>query len=346
MEYRTKAVGAAALSLATLALTSFAWAADVAPMPAKAKPIIDVPFFRVNDNRLTYAYQFTGTSPGKPGETAKQVVAFTHFDVWAYGTNFFSVSLMKSDGADYAVPCRSPGQGCAGATEIYGLFRSTLGFNEVFNTKAFSAGPLRNVSFVFGADANTKNDFLAPAKRAVVAGLQFGFDLPYKGFFNVAPMYYQEWNHNSFLQTGTIVGPYPGIPDGVTRFNPTWAVEMNYYMDLGFLPESINYFSVSGRAGFYGPKGTGAAPGLVSPASDTKTEINSEPIRLTFDASKALWGPKYSHFVDVWVAYRYWKNKFGQDDSNVANRVCFTAAGVNNGSCTEKSLYAGVSVKF
>jgi len=121
---------------------------------------------------------------------------------------------------------------------------------------------------------------------------------------------------------------------------------MNYYMDLGFLPESINYFSVSGRAGFYGPKGTGAAPGLVSPASDTKTEINSEPIRLTFDASKALWGPKYSHFVDVWVAYRYWKNKFGQDDSNVANRVCFTAAGVNNGSCTEKSLYAGVSVKF
>ena len=24
-------------------------------------------------------------------------------------------------------------------------------------------------------------------------------------------------------------------------------------------------------------------------------------------------GPKYSHFVDVWVAYRYWQNKFGLD---------------------------------
>ena len=40
---------------------------------------------------------------------------------------------------------------CAGATEIYGLFRSTFGFNEIFNTKAFSLGPLHNVSFEVGA---------------------------------------------------------------------------------------------------------------------------------------------------------------------------------------------------
>ena len=52
--------------------------------------------------------------------------------------------------------------------------------------------------------------------------------------------------------------------------------------------------------------------------SATKTEFNSEPIRLTFDASKAFWGAKYSHFVDVWVAYRYWQNKFGLDHNNAA----------------------------
>ena len=44
-------------------------------------------------------------------------------------------------------------------------------------------------------------------------------------------------------------------------------------------------------------------------------EFNSEPIRLTIDASKAMWGAKYSHFVDVWVAYRYWQNKFGLDQT-------------------------------
>ena len=79
---------------------------------------------------------------------------------------------------------------CAGATEIYGLFRSTFGFNEIFNTKAFTMGPLRNVSFEVGMDANTENNFLAPAKRDVVAGLQFAFDLPYKGYVNVAPLMY------------------------------------------------------------------------------------------------------------------------------------------------------------
>jgi hypothetical protein len=74
-------------------------------------------------------------------------------------------------------------------------------------------------------------------------------------------------------------------------------------------------------------------------------EINSEPIRLTFDASKAVYGAKYAHFLDLWVAYRFWENKFGLDDQNVNNGVCYTN-GVNNRSCTEKSLYAGVTAKF
>src|SRR4030081_2503684 len=109
-------------------------------------------------------------------------------------------------------------------------------------------------------------------------------------------------------------------------------------MDLGFLPPNLQYFAVSGRAGFCGPKGRGDHAGYTLPAANnTKTEINREPIRLTFDASKAVWGDKYTHFVDVWVAYRYWENKFGLDDRNVANGVCFTN-GVNNHSCTEKSL--------
>ena len=115
------------------------------------------------------------------------------------------------------------------------------------------------------------------------------------------------------------------IVDGNTSFNTTWAVEINYYMDLGFLPENMQYFAISGRAGWYGPKGNAERPaaprvaGAVSTA--TKTEFNSEPIRLTFDASKAFWGPKYSHFVTTWVAYRYWQNKFGLDH-NAELGVC------------------------
>jgi hypothetical protein len=370
MSYRTGAIAAAALSLAMLAPTGFASAADL-PVKAKIKPIVDVPFFFVIDDRVTYSYIFTGAQPGMftvnpngsiNGKTAKQVYSFTHFDAWAYGTNFFTISLFKSDRNDPAAPCINAGlsanflpANCAGASEIYGLFRSTFGWNEIFNTKAFSVGPLHNISFEVGMDANTENRFFGAAKRDVVAGLQFAFDLPYKGYFNVAPLVYWEFlNHNSFAQCNSgFSGPVPGVSclsDGNTSYRPTWAVETNYYMDLGFFPENMQFFSISGRLAWYGPKGDSnslpflSGPGRFSTAS--KTEFNSEPIRLTFDASKAFAGPKYSHFVDVWVAYRYWQNKFGLDHNAMPGVCTIAATGQSTNSCTESSLYSGVTVKF
>jgi hypothetical protein len=365
MSYRIKAIAAAVLSLATLVPAGFASAAD---LPVKAKPIADVPFFFVIDDRVTYSWMPKGTDPGafsiRPdgtinGKTAKSVYSFTHFDAWAYGTNFFTISLFKSDHNDPASPCTNAGTifgvpaNCAGATEIYGLFRSTFGWNEIFNTKTFTMGPLHNVSFEVGMDANSENNFLAPAKRDFVAGLQFAFDLPYKGYFNVAPLAYKEINHNAFDQCGLFGPGTPGVTclaDGNTDFKTTWAVETNYYMDLGFLPENMQFFSISGRAAWYGPKGDQNSPlaglGVGRLSTATKTEFNGEPIRLTFDASKAFMGPKYSHFVDVWVAYRYWQNKFGLDH-NASPGVCTIAAtGQSTNSCTESTVYTGVTVKF
>src|SRR6202521_1828239 len=169
MSYRHGAIAAAALSFAMLfAPTGFASAADL-PVKAKAKPVTDLPFFFVIDDRVTYSYIFTAAQPRmftvNPNGTinakeTKQVYSFTHFDAWAYGTNFFTASLFKSDHNDPATPCIAPGltdsfglANCAGASEVYGLIRSTFGFNEIFNTKAFSVGPLHNVSFEVGADA-------------------------------------------------------------------------------------------------------------------------------------------------------------------------------------------------
>jgi hypothetical protein len=353
-----KSIVAAGLFLTTM-LPTLGFAAD---LPVKApKSGADAPFFLVNDNRVTFSYIFDGTDPGyfsvRPngtinGTTGKSVYSFTHFDIWAYGTNFFNISMYKSGHNDPAAPCSNAGvllngtpADCAGATEFYGLVRSTFGFNEIFNTKAFSIGPLHNISFEIGADAGAENTFVAPAKRDVVAGLQFAFDLPYKGYLNVAPLYYKEINHNAFNQCGLFGPGIPGvtcISDGNTEFKGTWAVETNYYMDLGFLPENMQYFAISGRAAWYGKKGNESAP--LNTGVSTAVEFNSEPIRLTFDAAKAVWGPKYSHQVDVWVAYRYWQNKFGLDHAN--STVCNITPGVSNNSCTESSLYSGITVKF
>ena len=367
MSYRNKVIAAALLSLSTLAPASFASAADL-PYKVKAKPVPDVPFFFVIDDRVTYSYMPKGTDPGAytvnpnggiNGKTAKSVYSFTHFDAWAYGTNFFTISLFKSDHNDPASPCTNTnvligggaGGFCAGASEVYGLIRSTFGWNELFGTKAFTMGPLHNISFEVGADGEAENTFLAPAKRDFVAGLQFAFDLPYKGYINVAPLAYKEINHNAFNQCGLFGPGTPGVnclSDGNTNFKTTWAVEINYYMDLGFLPPEMQYFAISGRAGFYGAKGDQNSPlvgaGVGTNSTATKMEINSEPIRLTFDASKAFMGPKYSQFVTTWVAYRYWQNKFGLDH-NASPGVC-TLNGVSTNSCTESTVYAGVTVKF
>jgi hypothetical protein len=368
MSLRKSAIAATVLALAALASSGFARAADL-PTKAAKKPA-DLPFFLLIDDRVTYSWMPKGTDPGvfsvRPdgsinGTTAKQVYSFTHFDLWQYGTNFFTISMFKSDHNDPANPCTNAGviqtsfvsaaipASCEGATEIYGLFRSTFGFNEMFGTKAFSYGPLHNISLEVGMDANTENNYLSPAKRDVVAGLQFAFDLPYKGYFNVAPLVYWEFaNRNAFTQCGTgfagnIAYPAPGancLADGNRSFNPTWAVETNYYMDLGFLPESMQFWSISGRLAWYGEKGYENNP---LPGTKTAVEFNSEPIRLTFDASKAVWGEKYTHFVDVWVAYRYWQNKFGIDHKN--SLVC-NVNGVSNNSCTESTIYSGITVKF
>src|SRR5690348_106616 len=143
-------IAAALLSLSTLAPAGFASAAD---LPVKAqKPPPDVPFFFVIDDRISFSWMPKGTDPGvfsiNPngtinGKTEKQVYSFTHFDAWAYGTNFFTISLFKSGHNDPANPCTNAGlitsntiganfatvaADCAGATEIYGLFRSTFGW--------------------------------------------------------------------------------------------------------------------------------------------------------------------------------------------------------------------------
>jgi nucleoside-specific outer membrane channel protein Tsx len=314
--------------LAALILAAAAGQAAAADLPVKAPPPAPVaPFFFVNDNSFSYHYEFDATDP-LTNKTAKQVVSFTHFDVWAYGTNFFNIDLLKSDHKDPANPCvpggvptGTPIGSCAGATEIYGFFRSTLGFNEIFNTKAFSMGPLMDVSFEFGADANSENNFLAPAKRDVVAGLEFTFALPYKGHFNISPLYYKEWNHNAFLP---VFFPLAS-PDGNTDFNGTWAVEMNYAMPLGFVPWVPLTFS--GYANFYGPKGTDA-PGDFK----TAVEFHSEQ-KLSLDIGQLAWS--HPNQASIWVGYRYWHNKFGIDGSKPGNT--FT---------TESTALLGATVTF
>src|SRR5215813_2135560 len=98
MSFRKAAISAAALALAAFTSTGSASAAD---LPAKAvlkSP--DLPFFLLIDDRVTYSHIFAAAQPcmwslnadgSISAKTAKQVYSFTHFDIWGYGANFFTI---------------------------------------------------------------------------------------------------------------------------------------------------------------------------------------------------------------------------------------------------------------
>jgi hypothetical protein len=306
---------------ASLTATVNAWAqiADrfleeqppVAPpvRPAQEPP----PLFIVNDNIVGYYYLPTATNPGA-GQTPKHVVFYSHFDVWTYGTNFFNLEWLKATNGRAppfgtpAAPCDQNGpldppgsERCPGYTEIYGFFRSTLGWNQLSGTKAFSLGPLTNIEFIVGGDLNTDNTTLGSAKRAIMGGLQFDFETPYKGFFNVAVMAYKEWQHDGFASTFPFQ-PIPN-PSGNVDFNPTWAVEANYSQPLGSWPLTYKALVV-----MHGPKGCGEPCQPLGPGLIRTTEYLTQQV-LVFDVGQVVWNLPRRYVI--FGGYRWWKNKFG-----------------------------------
>jgi hypothetical protein len=309
MSVRSNSLSASAtlaIAVATFAWASSAFAADM-PVKEKKPPPPEAPFFFVNQNSLSYSYAFTANNPGA-GKTPKDILSFTHFDVWAYGTNFFNVDWLKATNGKAppngtpAAPCDNPPpvrNDCSGYTEIYGLFRSTLGWNQIFNTKAFAVGPLTNIEFVVGSDLNTDNTTLGSAKRSIQGGLQFDFATPYKGFIDISFSAYKEWQNDGFAALGGF--------SGKVDFDATWAIEALYSQPLAFQPLPLTFKSF---AVIHGPKGCGEPCGPAGPGLKRTTEYLTQQT-LLLDVGKLAWG-KPDQFA-VWTAYRWWKNKFGID---------------------------------
>lgn len=279
--------------------------------------------FMVNNNSFSYHYEFTATNPGA-GVTGKNVVTFNHFDVWAYGTNLVNIDWLKATNGTTtpAAPCGFPNSntGCPGYTEWYGFFRSTFGWNQLFGTKAFSAGPLTNVSFLVGGDLNTDNTNLASRKRSIEGGLQLSFAAPYDGFFNVGAVVYKEWQNDGIAaQLGT-------NPSGNLSFQPTWGIEVVYEQPLGFLPPSIP-LDYNVLVTIRGPKGNGATG-----APNRITEYYTQQ-SLVLDIGQII--AQRPNIVSLWAAYRWWTNKFGLNPQTTG--LCCT---------TESTWMLGWTVHF
>jgi len=347
-------------------LAGSAYAADVS-MPVKAPTPAAAPFFIVNDNSVSFTWfpdatdpgvcagpTPAGACPGTKNQFNKYVGTATHFDVWQYGTNFFNIDFLKSDGND---PVRGI-PGATGAAEVYAFTRNTISGNAVFANKIFNNIITKDIGFEIGGDANTENNQLAPQVRKFDVGGTFTFNLP--GTVILGVLAQKEWNYNSFMECGVGPGGFGGNPcigggafTGDRDFGWALRLELLISEPLTFLPIPLTWNSFTGVTG---PKGTGitaahlaalgATPWQVG-TDVTKTEV-FEDNRLTLDAGKLAFGK--AGIWETYIGWRYWYNKFGTNHTqgDFSNFGCTEAGsfGCAPGTSIENTVYVGTTYHF
>ncbi|MBU6259915.1 MAG: outer envelope protein [Burkholderiales bacterium] len=222
----------------------------------------------------------TGNKFAEPyGSTSigKTILDLNHVSGYKYGTNFFNVDLLMSDGKD-------PAGGVAGqpgAQEAYLVYRNTFDLSKITGSP-IKFGPLRTVGITAGFDLNTKNDFYASKKRMLVLGPTFEFDVP--GFLNLSAYLLDESN----------------APNGLGHrytYKTHGALEADWGIPLGSLP-----LSFSGYAQWIQSKGTNEFGGAT--AAETHVDM-----MVMLDVGAATGTAKNT--FKIGVEYEYWKNKFG-----------------------------------
>ena len=308
------------------ATTLTAHAADLvsrkAPPPPPAAPF----GFLFEDTQVYFTYKPFGKEPGvrngppnqsQGANTPKYIFGLTHFDVWQYGTNFFNVELLQSTRHDPPAPSTPyylTGAVGTGATEVYGLYRGTISGNSVTGSKVFAIGGIvKDLSLGFGVDANTKNTSFASEKKFVVVGPRIDFDVP--GVLGVQFNLAHEWNYNGIVQKSV-------------SFRVGAEIEVVYAQPLTFTGLPL---SIAGFTNFVFPKGRDGF------GNYTKTEINSET-KLVLDIGQVVAGRK--GLVDLYVGYKYWLNKFGNDSQLRNNTYPYQLAAPGS---VESTVFAGIA---
>ena len=170
----------------------------------------------------------------------------------------------------------------------------------------FSYGPLKNISFAYGADFNTDNTYLGSAKKSIQAGLQVDFAMPLQRQPEPERLRLQGMAARWFCRSRW---PHQSDWQGRVRHDLGRRRELQ---PAARLPAGLAALTYKAIVGLHGPKGYGENP-LVAPG-ERKTELFTQQT-LDLDLGKIITGK--ANMYSVWVGYRYWKNKFGINNTNV-----------------------------
>lgn len=254
-----------------------------------------------SDNELSYKFQPDSREPATYNghDIAKSIVTLTHVDAGNFISNFVNVSFLKSDNHD---PANNSSQGAA---EVYAIYRGDISSGRLLGNK-ISFGPISDISFQFGGDANTKNTAFAPQKDMIVFGPNIHFKVP--GYLSLAFHFDKEWGNN-------------GIVGKSVSFDPTLEMEAVYMQPLTFTGLPLRF---EGFANLVLPKGKDGF------GAQTATEVLTDN-QLVLDLGQLIF--KKPHLLDGFVGWQYWLNKFGNNHTNVVGSL-------------ESTPYFGIGVHF
>jgi len=237
-----------------------------------------------SDTSIGVRHGTTFREPYEPGNIVKTIVDLQHASGYKYGSNFFNVDLLMSDGND-------PGGAGAtsGAQEAYVVYRHFLDAGKVLG-RDLAAGPVRTWGLTAGFDWNTKNDAgYNSKKRMLVLGPTAKFDVP--GYLDVGIQEFWESNapYNTYTNTPTPRYHYRAHP----------ALAMAWGLPIGSLP-----LAFEGYGEFITGKGTDEFGGTTAPETHFDGEVMWDAGTLV-GAQPRTWR--------LGVEYEFWKNKFGNN---------------------------------
>ena len=256
-------------------------AASISPVGAQT--------IQYSDTYLSIRGLLQDRQPGSPGLTKEVAGNIAYANGWTYGSNFVSLDFENFSHQDPANQTGfSPGaRATSDSFELYSVFRTVLSGNKIFNTNAFSFGPIKDIGLEFGLDIDTQDDQFASYKRLITFGPQFSINLP-KGFWTVSLHLAHEWNTDAYLANNS------------TNFDVTAELETAWLYPFSVGPVPLKF---EGFINIVGPKGRGGVGD-----SYHRIEILVHP-KLMVDVGQLIgWLPNK---IDAGVGYEYWHNKFG-----------------------------------
>ena len=240
-----------------------------------------------SDTWIAYRYSNGYAEPGIAADVPKNIYTLAHFSGYKYGTNFFSLDILRSLENDPANR-NSTSQ----AQELYVSYRSSVSSSKTLGMK-YDLGPVRDFSLTFGFDAGAKDTAFAPKPLKLLIGPTVNLNIP-MGFLDLSLLAYNETNNNG------IVGKKVQF-DTTYQFGALWGM----FFNLGTPAKFTGFMSITGAKG---KDGFGVE-------TETETLMRTS---VQWDLGTLAGLNKGTVFAGI--GYEYWKNKFGNRSGSTGSK--------------------------